>query len=98
MLWIGQREGVPPFDPLAPCVYNIMPMSGLSYEQSGVNYDSLDAFKRACQQAASGTTACLTGHGMKHRGDVDPSYIVVPSLADTLPWFKTKDSSIGMGS
>jgi D-glycero-D-manno-heptose 1,7-bisphosphate phosphatase len=29
----------------------------------------------------------LTGHGMKHRGDVDPSFIVVPSLADALPWF-----------
>ena len=33
----------------------------------------------------------LTGHGMKHRGDVDPSYIVVPSLADALPWFRTED-------
>ena len=53
------------FDPLAPRVYNIMLMSGLSYEQSGVNYDSLDAFKRACQQAARNTTACLAGHGMK---------------------------------
>lgn len=59
------RAWVMAFDPLAPCVYNIRPMSGLSYEQSGVNYDSLDAFKRACQQAARGTTACLGAHGMK---------------------------------
>ena len=27
----------------------------LSYESSGVRYDQLDAFKRACQQAARGT-------------------------------------------
>ncbi|MEY3775425.1 MAG: hypothetical protein RLZZ129_2205, partial [Verrucomicrobiota bacterium] len=30
----------------------------LSYESSGVRYDQLDAFKRACQQAAR-TTAPL---------------------------------------
>lgn len=39
-------------------------MSGLSYQQSGVNYDSLDAFKRACQQEARSTTGCLDAHGM----------------------------------
>ncbi len=32
----------------------------------------------------------LTGHGMKHRADLDPSYAVVPSLADALPWFTTE--------
>ncbi|HEY8750595.1 MAG TPA: AIR synthase-related protein [Tepidisphaeraceae bacterium] len=39
-------------------------MSGLSYEQSGVNYDRLDAFKRACQRAAATTTGALAAHGM----------------------------------
>jgi phosphoribosylformylglycinamidine cyclo-ligase len=39
-------------------------MSGLSYEQSGVNYDRLDAFKRACQQAAAKTTPALKSHNL----------------------------------
>ncbi len=36
---------------------------GLSYESSGVRYDELDAFKRACQQAARTTAPLLTDHG-----------------------------------
>jgi phosphoribosylformylglycinamidine cyclo-ligase len=39
-------------------------MSSLSYEQSGVNYDALDAFKRACQKAAATTASCLGQHGL----------------------------------
>jgi phosphoribosylformylglycinamidine cyclo-ligase len=39
-------------------------MSGLSYEQSGVNYDALDGFKRACQKAAAGTAPALAAHGL----------------------------------
>jgi len=39
-------------------------MSGLSYESTGVNYDVLDAFKRACQRAAATTTNALAQHGM----------------------------------
>ncbi len=35
----------------------------LSYDSSGVRYDLLDAFKRACQQAARGTAAELKAHG-----------------------------------
>lgn len=35
----------------------------LSYESSGVRYDLLDAFKRACQKAARGTSGLLAGHG-----------------------------------
>jgi len=35
----------------------------LSYESSGVSYDQLDAFKRACQQAARTTAGELTAHG-----------------------------------
>ncbi len=35
----------------------------LSYQSSGVNYDQLDAFKRACQRAAKGTAPLLADHG-----------------------------------
>src|SRR5476649_1393779 len=35
----------------------------LSYESSGVRYDQLDAFKRACQQAAKTTAGLLQAHG-----------------------------------
>lgn len=35
----------------------------LSYEASGVRYDQLDAFKRACQQAARTTAGLLRDHG-----------------------------------
>jgi phosphoribosylformylglycinamidine cyclo-ligase len=35
----------------------------LSYEASGVRYDQLDAFKRACQQAAKTTAGLLKDHG-----------------------------------
>jgi phosphoribosylformylglycinamidine cyclo-ligase len=35
----------------------------LSYESSGVRYDQLDAFKRACQQAARLTAPLLLDHG-----------------------------------
>ena len=40
-------------------------MGGLSYENSGVNYDVLDAFKRACQKAAATTGGALAGHNLK---------------------------------
>ncbi|HEV8605888.1 MAG TPA: AIR synthase related protein [Tepidisphaeraceae bacterium] len=40
-------------------------MGGLSYENSGVNYDVLDAFKRACQKAAQSTTGPLQQHGLR---------------------------------
>ncbi|MBS0662529.1 MAG: phosphoribosylformylglycinamidine cyclo-ligase [Verrucomicrobia bacterium] len=35
----------------------------LSYQSSGVNYDQLDAFKRACQRAAKATAGLLAEHG-----------------------------------
>ena len=35
----------------------------LSYEASGVRYDQLDAFKRACQRAARTTASALGQHG-----------------------------------
>src|SRR5687767_1102855 len=37
---------------------------GLNYEQAGVDYDRLDAFKRACQRAAATTTGALAAHGL----------------------------------
>src|SRR5438552_9515123 len=39
-------------------------MGGLSYENSGVDYDVLDAFKRACQKAAASTTGALAHHNL----------------------------------
>lgn len=40
-----------------------MPHKPLSYKAAGVNYDVLDAFKRACQKAAAGTVGNLAPHG-----------------------------------
>jgi phosphoribosylformylglycinamidine cyclo-ligase len=37
----------------------------LSYESSGVRYDQLDAFKRACQRAARTTAMALEAHGYR---------------------------------
>lgn len=53
-------------------------MSGLSYEQSGVNYDRLDAFKRACQRAAAGTSGALALHGLSEPRDVrgESAYLI----------------------
>ncbi len=38
---------------------------GLSYEAAGVNYDRLDAFKRACQREAAATVSLLESHQLK---------------------------------
>jgi phosphoribosylformylglycinamidine cyclo-ligase len=53
-------------------------MSGLSYEQSGVNYDRLDAFKRACQRAAAPTAALLAAHGMSEPAGIrgESAYLI----------------------
>src|SRR5436190_14181165 len=53
-------------------------MSSLSYEQSGVNYDTLDAFKRACQQAAATTTPALAFHGLSEPANVrgESAYLI----------------------
>lgn len=50
----------------------------LSYEQSGVNYDALDAFKRACQKAAAGTTPCLKQHGLSEPAKIrgESAYLI----------------------
>src|SRR3954471_19330676 len=39
-------------------------MSGMNYEQTGVRYDMLDAFKRARQRAPATTTGALASHGL----------------------------------
>src|SRR3954469_21791529 len=54
------------------------PTDGLSYENSGVNYDQLDAFKRACQRAAAGTVAALAGHGLSEPAGVrgESAYLI----------------------
>ena len=42
----------------------------LSYEASGVRYDQLDAFKRACQRAAGSTAGALADHGYREPPEV----------------------------
>lgn len=42
----------------------------LTYEQSGVDYGALDAFKRACQRAAASTTGSLAAHGLSEPAHV----------------------------
>lgn len=50
----------------------------LDYEQSGVKYDQLDAFKRACQQHAAQTVSALAAHGMGEPPGVrgDSAYLI----------------------
>lgn len=50
----------------------------LSYQQSGVNYDLLDAFKRACQRAAGTTAGALRLHGLSEPQSVrgESAYLV----------------------
>jgi len=45
-------------------------MSALRYDQTGVDYDTLDAFKRACQKAAMTTTGALARHGLAEPANV----------------------------
>jgi phosphoribosylformylglycinamidine cyclo-ligase len=42
----------------------------LTYQSSGVNYDLLDAFKRACQREAAGTASALAAHGLTEPASV----------------------------
>jgi phosphoribosylformylglycinamidine cyclo-ligase len=50
----------------------------LSYESSGVRYDTLDAFKRACQREASRTSAELRAHGLSEAPNVrgESAYLI----------------------
>src|SRR5271155_1107045 len=40
-------------------------MAGLTYGSTGVDYGTLDGFKRACQRQASETVARLAANGLK---------------------------------
>src|ERR1700722_4107557 len=53
-------------------------MTSLSYETSGVNYERLDAFKRACQRAARTTAGLLSGRGYSEPAEIrgDSAYLV----------------------
>jgi phosphoribosylformylglycinamidine cyclo-ligase len=50
----------------------------MNYEQAGVNYDRLDAFKRACQRAAATTAPALAAHGMSEPAAVrgESAYLI----------------------
>jgi phosphoribosylformylglycinamidine cyclo-ligase len=50
----------------------------LDYQQAGVNYDRLDAFKRACQRAAAGTTGALAAHCLSEPASIrgESAYLV----------------------
>ena len=49
-----------------------------SYESAGVRYDQLDAFKRACQRAARGTSDLLSGHGYREPASIrgESAYLI----------------------
>lgn len=50
----------------------------LTYESAGVNYDRLDAFKRACQREAKSTANLLEAHGFREVADSrgDSAYLI----------------------
>jgi len=50
----------------------------MSYAGSGVDYDALDAFKRACQKAALPTARALEAHGMREPAGVrgESAYLI----------------------
>src|SRR5215212_1933649 len=53
----------------------------MSYESAGVNYDVLDAFKRACQREAAGTVSALASRGMSEPESIrgESAYLVETS-------------------
>jgi len=65
--------------PLAPCPsssYNSI--MSLSYDAAGVKYDTLDAFKRACQQEARTTVGALEQLGLSEPESIrgESSYLI----------------------
>jgi phosphoribosylformylglycinamidine cyclo-ligase len=58
-------------------------MSALTYGQTGVNYDTLDAFKRACQKAAATTTGALSLHGLKEPASIRGESAYLLETADS---------------
>src|ERR1041385_3419837 len=57
---------------------NTSAMAGMRYEQSGVSYDKLDAFKRACQREAASTVAALARYGLSEPAGVrgESAYLI----------------------
>src|SRR4051812_4341313 len=53
-------------------------MNPLSYENSGVKYDTLDAFKRACQAAAATTVGALAQQGLSEPANIrgESAYLI----------------------
>lgn len=53
-------------------------MATLDYKTAGVDYDVLDVFKRACQQAAAATVANLARHGVTEPSGIrgESAYLV----------------------
>ncbi|HTW95402.1 MAG TPA: AIR synthase-related protein [Tepidisphaeraceae bacterium] len=53
-------------------------MAGLTYGSSGVNYGTLDAFKRACQRQAAETAAALAAHNLKEPAGIrgESAYLI----------------------
>jgi phosphoribosylformylglycinamidine cyclo-ligase len=53
-------------------------MSGFTYERAGVDYGSLDAFKRACQRFARTTTSNLSAHDLSEPAGVrgESAYLI----------------------
>ncbi len=50
----------------------------MDYEKAGVKYDTLDAFKRACQKAAATTAGALAEHGLREPANVrgESAYLI----------------------
>jgi phosphoribosylformylglycinamidine cyclo-ligase len=55
-----------------------MASESMSYEQSGVRYDTLDAFKRACQREAATTADQLARRGLKEPAGIrgESAYLI----------------------
>ncbi|HSI35225.1 MAG TPA: AIR synthase-related protein [Tepidisphaeraceae bacterium] len=54
------------------------PSAGLTYDSAGVHYDTLDAFKRACQRQAAQTAGALKLHGLSEPAKVrgESAYLI----------------------
>ncbi len=50
----------------------------ISYQDSGVNYDVLDSFKRSCQRSAATTTNALKAHGLSEPASIrgESAYLI----------------------
>src|SRR5438876_564731 len=56
-------------------------MSGLTYEQAGVDYSALDEFKRNCQNEVATTVNLLASHGLSEaRGTRGESAYLVEAV------------------